>query len=80
VSCLGNYNGTAPFIITLRQGIQRALQPLGGTVQYALGCNVACTNTNGFAAAVAAVNAAGVHAAVIVLGIDQSQVKRSQSE
>jgi hypothetical protein len=69
---VGNYNGTAPYLITPRAGLADALAPLGGTVVYAPGCTsgVSCTSSDGFAAALAAAAQASV--VVGVFGINQS--------
>lgn len=69
---VGNYNGTAPFLITPRAGLAAALAPLGGSVVYAPGCSsgVSCTTSDGFAAALAAAAQASV--VVGVFGINQS--------
>jgi hypothetical protein len=50
---LGNYYGNPPFIITPQQGLASYT-----TVTLTKGCDVACTNTGGFAAARAAAAAA----------------------
>ena len=71
----GNYFGdpcfsaawNEPLLYSIRQG----LAPFVSAVTYAEGCNVACKNTSGFPAAVAA--AAAADATVVVVGLDQDQ-------
>lgn len=62
----GNYQGSACFLITPRQGIGAY-----ATVNYAKGCDIASTSTTGFDAAITA--AKNSDATVIVVGLDQSQ-------
>jgi hypothetical protein len=83
----GNYQGTAPFLISPVQGIQtyvkyecsglfRWSSPahflLIRSVTFTSGCdNVACGSTTGFDAAKTAASAAD--AVVLIIGLDQSQ-------
>ena len=71
---LGNYQGTPPFIITLREGLIRALGGNSSAVPFAPGCaDVPCTSTSGFPAAVAAAESPSAGAIVAVVGLDDTQ-------
>ncbi|EGD77165.1 beta-glucosidase [Salpingoeca rosetta] len=63
----GNYQGTAPFLISPVRGFKN----YSAAVTYAKGCDVACKDTSGFDAAVAAAKEAD--AVVVVVGLDQGQ-------
>lgn len=68
----GNYQGTPPYLITPRMGLELALP--SAVITYTPGCyNVACANQSGFAAAIAAANNASINAIVAIMGIDQTQ-------
>lgn len=71
---LGNYEGTPPYIVTLRAGLVRAFGGNATAVPFAAGCaNVPCANTSGFAAAIAAAASPAAGAVVAVVGLDQTQ-------
>ena len=57
----------APYLISPLMGIQS----MGVAVQWVFGCDVACTDSSGFAAAVEA--AKSVDVVVMVMGLDQGQ-------
>ena len=59
--------GVAPYLISPLMGIQN----LGVSVSWAFGCDVSCTDSSGFAQAVA--TAKGAQAVIMVIGLDQSQ-------
>ena len=59
--------GVAPYLISPLMGIQEA----GVTVSWAFGCDVACSDSQGFAEAVTTAKAADV--VVMVMGLDQGQ-------
>ena len=63
----GNYKGTAPFLISPLEGMQK----IGASVTYEQGCDVKCSSDSGFADAVNAAKAAD--AVVVVIGLDESQ-------
>ena len=63
----GNYHGTAPFLISPQEGLQK----IGASVTYVQGCDVGCSSDSGFADAVNAAKAAEV--VVVVVGLDQHQ-------
>ena len=68
----GNYQGTPPFLITPRMGLEAVLAP--GSVAYSPGCaDVACESSAGFAAALAIAAAPSTTALVGVFGIDQGE-------
>lgn len=71
---MGNYNGTTPYLITPRMGLQALLGPLGATISYAKGCSsgVSCNSTDGFAAALSLATSPSTKLVVGVFGIDQS--------
>lgn len=73
VTAFGNYAGSNPNYTTVLSGIQARTARTGGPdrVRYAQGCTVATNDTSGFAAAVAAAQAAEY--TIAVFGIDQSQ-------
>jgi xylan 1,4-beta-xylosidase len=66
----GNYNGPAPYLISPLMAIS---DHPNTEVTYALGCDIDSEDTEGFAAALAAVS--GADATVLVMGLDQSQEK-----
>ena len=63
----GNYHGTAPYLISPMEGLQK----IGASVTYKQGCDVKCSSDSGFSDAVNAAKAADV--VVVVIGLDQSQ-------
>jgi hypothetical protein len=63
----GNYHGTAPFLISPLEGLQK----IGASVTYVQGCDVKCDSDSGFADAVNAAKAADV--VVVVVGLDEGQ-------
>ena len=63
----GNYKGTAPYLISPLQGLQK----LGVSVTYEQGCDVKCSNDSGFPDAVNAAKAAD--AVIVVIGLDEGQ-------
>ena len=63
----GNYKGTAPFLISPLEGMQK----MGVSVTYKQGCDVKCSSDSGFADAVSAAKAADV--VVVVIGLDEGQ-------
>ena len=63
----GNYHGTAPFLISPLEGLQK----IGASVTNVQGCDVKCDSDSGFAEAVNAAKAADV--VVVVVGLDQGQ-------
>eukprot|EP00731_Ephydatia_muelleri_P031010 Em0022g524a len=67
VTMQGNYYGSPPFLISPLQG----LTTLGVSVVWAQGCDVACTGSTGFAAAIAAAKQGEV--VVVVVGLNQTQ-------
>ena len=64
---LSTVQGVAPYLISPLMGIQEA----GVTTSWAFGCDVACSETAGFAEAVQVAKAADV--VVMVMGLDQGQ-------
>ena len=73
VTAFGNYAGSNPNCSTVLSGIKAQARASGAdtTVHYAQGCTVATNDTSGFAAAIAAAQAAEY--TIAVFGIDQSQ-------
>mmetsp|Transcript_13222 Transcript_13222/g.21646 ORF Transcript_13222/g.21646 Transcript_13222/m.21646 type:complete len:516 (+) Transcript_13222:207-1754(+) len=67
---LGNYHGRAPYIISPLEAMQTQLPD---KVVYAKGCDIDSTDTSGFEDAASAVRSSV--AAVVVVGLDQSQEK-----
>ena len=63
----GSYHGTAPYLISPLEGLQK----IGASVTYAQGCDVKCDSDSGFAEAVNAAKAADV--VVVVIGLDEGQ-------
>lgn len=63
----GNYKGTAPYLISPLDGLQK----LGASVTYKHGCDVKCSSDSGFSDAVNAAKAADV--VIVVVGLDESQ-------
>ena len=63
----GNYKGTAPYLISPLEGLQK----IGASVTYVQGCDVKCTSDSGFSDAVNAAKSADV--VVVVIGLDESQ-------
>ena len=63
----GNYHGTAPYLISPLEGVQK----IGASVTYVQGCDVKCSSDSGFSDAVNAAKSADV--VVVVVGLDQSQ-------
>ena len=63
----GNYKGTAPFLISPLEGMQK----MGVSVTYEQGCDVKCSSDSGFTDAVNAAKAAD--AVVVVIGLDEGQ-------
>ena len=59
--------GVAPYLISPLMGIQS----MGVSVQWALGCDVACTDSSGFSTAVQTAKTADI--VVMVVGLDQGQ-------
>eukprot|EP01121_Diplochlamys_sp_Union-15-3_P018262 TRINITY_DN661_c0_g1_i1.p1 TRINITY_DN661_c0_g1~~TRINITY_DN661_c0_g1_i1.p1 ORF type:complete len:885 (-),score=214.53 TRINITY_DN661_c0_g1_i1:67-2721(-) len=62
----GNYYGNAPYLISPTSGLSKY-----ATVKYVKGCDIASSDTSGFAAACSAAQTSD--ATVIVIGLDQSQ-------
>ncbi|CAI8041647.1 Probable beta-D-xylosidase 2, partial [Geodia barretti] len=63
----GNYHGVAPYLISPLMGIQDA----GVTSSWAFGCDVACSDSGGFAEAVTI--AKGADVVIVVMGLDHGQ-------
>ena len=63
----GNYHGTAPYLVSPLEGLQK----IGASVTYIQGCDVKCDSDSGFAEAVNAAKAADV--VVVIIGLDQGQ-------
>ena len=63
----GNYKGTAPYLISPLEGLQK----IGASVTYVQGCDVKCDSDSGFAEAINAAKAADV--VVVVVGLDEGQ-------
>ena len=62
----GNYYGQAPYLISPLMGVQSYT-----TASYTQGCTIAANDTSGFAAAIAAAEAADQ--VIMVMGLDQTQ-------
>ena len=63
----GNYKGTAPYLISPLEGLQK----MGVSVTYEQGCDVKCSSDSGFTDAANAAKAADV--VIVVVGLDEGQ-------